>query len=254
VHTRNRNRVITFCLCFMVCVMVILNLGTSIAIAQGIDVPNVRSNVYVYDDEHLLTDDQEQELNTLLRYLEEKTSIEFAVVTTSSFNDYSIEDYAHDLFNELGLGKRKKDNGILLLVSASEGHGRLEIGYGIDDILTDSKCGVILDDYYVVYRDKEEHGNSVYYTVKGVLSLLGQNYNIEFVENQEEIARNIEKDEHDEMVIEIIIIIILILIYIWFSMNSDGYGGGHYHSGGFRSSGGGGHFGGGRSGGGGASR
>lgn len=50
--------VVTFCLCFLLCVMVILNLGASVAIAQGIDVPKAQYDVYLYDDEHLLTDKQ----------------------------------------------------------------------------------------------------------------------------------------------------------------------------------------------------
>ena len=252
---RNKNRILVFCLCFMISAITILQLGCGIAIAQGIEIPKVHSNVYVYDEEDILTDQQEHEINLMLKYLDEKTTVEFAVVTTDSFNGYSIEDYAHDLFNNLGIGKKGKDNGILLLVSATERHGRLEIGYGIEDILTDSKCGAILDKCYVVHRDKEEHSDSICETVKGVLSVLGKHYGIELVENQDEIIKDIEKaDSMKEIKLLIFAMIFVLIMAAFIAVIDDGsIGGGHY-GGGFHSSGGGGHFGGGFSGGGGASR
>lgn len=252
-RTRKQNRMVTFCLCFMLFVLMAFQLECCNAFAQGVNIPTVRENVYVYDDEDLLTDEQEQDLNKILRYLDENTTVEFAVITADSFGGYSIEDYAHDLFNGLGLGKSGKDNGILLLISASEGHGRLEIGYGIEDILTDAKCGAILDKYYVPLRDKGEHGDSVYDTTLGVLSVLGDHYGIELVENQDEIIKNIEESDRAMQIVQIVIAIILICIWLWVKISVGGSGGGYY-GGGFRSSGGGGHFGGGFSGGGGASR
>lgn len=255
---RKQNRMVTFILCFMLLVLMAFQFECCIAFAQGVNIPTVRENIYVYDDEDLLTDEQEQDLNKILRYLDENTTVEFAVITTDSFGGYSIEDYAHDLFNGLGLGKSGKDNGILLLISASEGHGRLEIGYGIEDILTDAKCGAILDKYYVPLRDKSEHGESVYDTTLGVLSVLGDHYGINLVENQDEIIKNIEKSDTAEKITEIVLIVIAVIILAFIIACLDeftgGSGGSGFHSGGFFSSGGGGHFGGGFSGGGGASR
>ena len=96
-----------------------------VSYAQGVHVPQVKENTYIYDQEGVLTSSERDNVNYVLKYLEDKTSIEFAVVTTSSFSGMSIEDYAHDLFNSLKIGKASKDNGILFLLSAKEGHARL---------------------------------------------------------------------------------------------------------------------------------
>lgn len=256
VRLRKWKRVIGYLLCFLTCAVVMLELCSGFALAQGVNVPRVKENTYVYDDEDLLSDEQESELNYLLRNLEQQTTIEFAVVTTDSFNGMSIEDYANQLFNSLRIGKSGKDNGILFLVSKNEGHGRLEIGYGIDDVLTDSKCGNILDTYYVPNRDEGKDAESVYETARGTLAELGEKYGIELVSNQEEIVKTIQKKDRDDSIKESIVLIIVIVIYFAFRLliGSGGSGGGHYYGGGYHSSGGGGHFGGGFSGGGGASR
>jgi len=253
---RKMSKLGAYILCCFMCILLVFQFGLNIAFAQEVDVPKVQKNIYVYDQEKLLTTDQNNNLNTLLRNLEEKTSIEFAVVTTSSFNGIEIDNYAHDLFNSLGLGKSDKDNGILLLVSAYEGHARLEIGYGLEDLLTDSICGRILDKYYVPNRDDSKDADSVIETANGVLAVIGEKYGLDLTGNQKEISKSIQKDELKEFLYLILFIIILLLLRIFIELFIGSGGGGSYRGGGFHSGGfsSGGHFGGGHSGGGGAHR
>lgn len=250
---------ILLCFCFLMCAEAVLVVACNIALAQGVNVPTVKADTYVYDDEDLLSDEQENELNYLLRNLEKQTTIEFVVVTTESFNSISMENYANQLLNSLQIGKSGKDNGILFLVSKNEGHGRLEIGYGMEDFLTDSKCGNILDTYYVPNRDGGKHAESVYETVCGTLAELGNKYGIELVGNQEEIVSKIKKQERNEFITEVVILIIILVVLTGLRAllgdndDNDSFGGGNYFGGGFHFSGGG-HFGGGSGGGGGTSR
>jgi uncharacterized protein len=233
--------------------MLILHLLCSVALAEVVQVPIVEYKTYVYDNEELLTTDQEETLNSVLRYLEEKTSIEFAVVTVSSYSGISIEDYANRMFNSLGLGKKDKDNGILLLVSKDEGHARLEIGYGLESLLTDGICGRILDSFYVPNRDNGNHANSVIKTANGVLAIIGKEYNIDFVEDQESIVETIKKEDIVVSILKIVtcIILVIIMVYLQIHLNLSSRSKLFYVG---SSSRGGGHFGGGLSGGGGASR
>ena len=57
-------------------------------------VPKVLKDVYVYDQGEFISDDQEEVINSLLVQFEEKTSIEFAVITIPTLNDLTIEQYA----------------------------------------------------------------------------------------------------------------------------------------------------------------
>ncbi len=231
---------------------IFIGLFSSFAFSEGIVVPQVKDKVFVYDMENVIDSQTEDNLNSLIRYLEEKTTIEFAVITTSSFNNKTIEDYAHDLFNKLGIGKSGKDNGILYLVSANEGHARLEIGYGLESVLTDGICGQILDKYYVPNRDSKKTLESITETVNGVLAILGDQYKVDIVKNQESIVKSVKEEKSINIWI---IILILVICVIVFALEEGSGSSSSSSSGGFfSSSSSGGGFGGGSSGGGGASR
>lgn len=225
---------------------------------EKIPIPTVEKNVYIYDDDNIIDDDVEKKLNKMLVELEKKTEAEFAVVSVKSLQDRSIEDYANNLFNTLGIGKKGKDNGALLLFSRSDKKVRLEIGRGLEGCLNDSKCGRILDKYFVPYRENDEYSKATEMTVKAVLNVLAEEYkiNIQGVESDFSIdeADSNSDEELPSWALIIIVIILIVLIIIGAiccgGSSSGGNFGGGFSSGGF--SGGG--FGGGFSGGGGASR
>ncbi len=93
----------------------------------------------------------------MLVELEEKTESEFVIVSVESLLDRTIEDYANNLFNTLGIGKKGQDNGALLIFSRSDEKVRLEIGRGLEGCLNDAKCGRILDNYFVPYREMDNN-------------------------------------------------------------------------------------------------
>ncbi len=251
---RNNRRQIARVLSFILCVIYVVLLSGCISYAQGIQVPQVKENTYIYDEEGVLTSTEKDSINTILKYLEEKTSIEFAVITTSSYSGMSIEDYAHDLFNTLRIGKAGKDNGILFLLSSHEGHARLEIGYGLEETLTDNLCGQILDKYYVPNRDNGKTSESLVETVNGVVAVLGQKYNVELLSDQEAIVKAVKEEKGLSTWMIILIVIVVLAIVFIIAVVDEETGSSSSSSGGFFSSSGGGGFGGGFSGGGGASR
>ena len=246
-------RFLIFIVCVFMCFISLLPFAVSFA--NGVTVPRVESGVYVYDDENDLSSQQKETLNALLRSLEEKTSIEFAVITTSSYAGMSMDDYAHDLFNTLRIGKSGKDNGILFLFSSTEGHARLEIGYGLEDVLTDGICGRILDAYYVPNRSRSKTVESIIETVNGVLAVLGNKYNVDLVSNQGELVKSINEERTVPWwVVVLIIILIMAIIGAVVESDSDDSSSSSSDGGFFSSSSSGGSFGGGFSGGGGAGR
>lgn len=230
-------------------------------------VPEVLENVYVYDQGEFISDDKEALINNLLDQLEEKTTVEFAVITIPSLNDLTIEQYAVKLGNELGIGKADQDNGILLLASKTDNKVRLEIGRGLQGFLTDSVSGRILDKYFVPYRDNGNYDDACFNTVNAVINCIADSEDYEFSEIEglnPDIAIESEDDEITAgEVIGIIILIIVLLILEWITgcLLGDGFGDGIVilllrlisigRSGGGRS---GGSFGGGRFNGGGSSR
>lgn len=242
----------------------LMSMLTGCTTSEKIPIPTIEKDVYIYDEDNIIDDDVEENLNKMLVELEEKTEVEFAVISVESLLDRSIEDYANNLFNTLGIGKKGEDNGILLLFSRSDEKVRLEIGRGLEGCLNDSKCGRILDDYFVPYRENDEYTEATKLTVNAVLKVLCEEYDITITGLNTE---SIQIEEPDELtlgqwVIIIVIIIILLIVLEWITgrIFGDGFGDGIVFiileclgdSSSSGSSGGG--FGGGFSGGGGASR
>ena len=231
----------------------IMSLLTGCSESEKIPVPIVQEDVFIYDADNVIDDNVEKELNKMLVELEDKAGAEFAVVSVESLLDREIEDYANELFNTLGIGKKDKDNGVLLLFSRSDERVRLEIGRGLEGCLNDSKCGRILDDYFVPYRDEDKYSEATEYTVIAVLKELCEEYDISISGVDE---RNLpEKEDETNYLLIIIVVILVIGVLVALAYKKAGYGDDDFSSGGFFSGGSsGGGFGGGFSGGGGASR
>ena len=221
---------------------------------QSIIIPEAQQDIYVYDQDDCINDEIEVEINSMIRELKQKTHAEFAIVSISSLNGYTIEEYANELFNTLEIGKQGSDNGVLLLFSKSDERVRLEIGRGLEGCLNDAKCGRILDDYFVPYRAEGDYTKATRTTVVAVLNVIADEYQIKFdgVETVEEAK---QKGNGKSIGINIIILIIVIII-VCLKASEKSESSGTSYRGGFPggSSSRGGGFGGGRSGGGGASR
>lgn len=243
---------ITSYLVLLVVILTLMNMITACVISEEIPIPTVEENVYIYDEDNIVDDDVEKILNQMLVELEEKTGVEFAVVSVKSLLGRSVEYYANDLFNTFGIGKKEKDNGVLLLFSRSDKKVRLEIGRGLEGCLNDSKCGRILDDYFVPYRGDDEYTKATEMTVKAVLNVLAKEYEIDIQGLEENTS--VENDEEITLskVLLQIFILFLVIIIIWL-LCDNGNSSGRYHRS-YLGGSSGGRFGGGFSGGGGASR
>ncbi len=100
---------------------------------------------HVNDWANLLQPDAKAALEEKLRAYEQKTSIEIAIVTTPSLGDMTVEDYTIELAQGWGVGKKGKDNGIVLLIAPNERKLRIEVGYGLEGDFTDMGAGRIRD-------------------------------------------------------------------------------------------------------------
>jgi uncharacterized protein len=98
----------------------------------------------VVDDAHVLSPATVQDLTAKLADLEAKTGRQLVVVTLPSLQGYDIEDYGYQLGRAWGIGQTGQNNGVLFIVAPSEHKVRIEVGYGLEPILTDALSSVIL--------------------------------------------------------------------------------------------------------------
>lgn len=102
---------------------------------------------FVNDFAQIISPEVEIELNRDLDSFEKSTGAEISVVTIPTYGrDETIETYAVKLFEEWGIGKEKEDNGLLLLVSRDDREVRIEVGYGLEPVITDIQSGRIIQD------------------------------------------------------------------------------------------------------------
>lgn len=102
---------------------------------------------YVRDEAGILPADAEARLDALGTALEKATpGAEIAVVTVKSLGGRDIESVAEERFEKLGVGSSEDDNGVMLIVAPTEKKMRIEVGYGLEGAIPDSKAGRILDE------------------------------------------------------------------------------------------------------------
>ena len=92
----------------------------------------------VVDQADLLDAATEQALTEKLAALEAQSSDQLVVVTVPSLDGLEIEDYGYQLGRAWGIGQKDQDNGALLIVAPTERKVRIEVGYGLEPILTDA--------------------------------------------------------------------------------------------------------------------
>lgn len=230
----------------------------------------------VYDYAGVFNATQRVELETFLQGVEQKTTAEIAVVTLASLEGGDVNDFANRLFQKWGIGKKGKDNGLLLLAAIGDRKVRIEVGYGLEGALPDAKAGRLLDDYVIPEFKQQRYAEGLTAGAVALAGIAARESGVQLdlppsLKGQAHLASAIQgkaapppqgqATEQDPMVAFIVfgifggVIALLVFAakkgWIKSSPSSSGRSGGGFSSGGSR---GGSSFGGGSSGGGGASR
>lgn len=260
-------------------IIVILMIAVSIVPDSYSQVAKGSRPAYVYDNGDVISNEYESLLDSYLRKVDVATSVEIVIWTTSSFYGHGIEKdgveihdrdmLAHYIFNEVylngikGIGKEGKDNGILILLSKEKdplgGSMRIEVGRGLEGVITDGTAGAILDAYLVPARNSfSETQNTLVFdhAFMNTVSVLAEKAG--YVDTGSTPAKTQDFPQTEESDLEkliplapFIILFIIVFVLAQKKKRSRGFYGGF--GGGF-GGGGGGFGGGGGSGGGGAGR
>jgi uncharacterized protein len=98
----------------------------------------------VVDNANLLSPQAEQKLTDELAALEQKTGHQVVVATIPDLQGYPIEDYGYQLGRTWKIGDEKRDDGVVFLVAPNERKVRIEVGYGLEPVLTDALSSTII--------------------------------------------------------------------------------------------------------------
>lgn len=112
--------------------------------AFAADVPYLTGRVV--DNAQILSPAARTRLADMLKAHEQATSTQIVVLTVPSIQPENIEAYAVDVFNSWKLGQQGRNNGVLIVVVPQDRKMRIEVGYGLEPILTDAVAGAIIRD------------------------------------------------------------------------------------------------------------
>lgn len=220
---------------------------------------------FVNDYAGIIKPNAKTDLENILGNLEKASSIEIAVVTVSSLNGTPIEDYGVELFKKWGIGKKGKDNGLLILVAPKEKKIRFEVGYGLEGYMTDAMSGRIIRNTIIPWFKQGDFSTGILNGTVESINVLNEKMKLGFdVSKAANLStynlKTIPKTETSLFgkIFKFLVILFFIFVFIknpfagLFLLMGMGGSGRHRSSGGFSGGGGFGGFGGGMSGGGGA--
>ncbi|MBL8221746.1 MAG: TPM domain-containing protein [Bryobacterales bacterium] len=110
---------------------------------------------HVSDFANVLNPAHRAELERYCSRVQALTGAEMAMVTVPTLDGEPIEDVANSLFRRWGVGKKGKDEGVLLLMVPRDRRMRLEVGYGLEPILPDGYSGTLLRQLRPLLRSQE---------------------------------------------------------------------------------------------------
>jgi uncharacterized protein len=224
---------------------------------------------YVNDFAGVLNQGTVEKLNLLSTEVDQKAKAQIAVVTVKTLEGDTAEDFANHLFQKWGVGPKKTDRGVMVLLATEDHKYWTEVGYGLEPILPDGKVGGFGRSMVPLLR-QGDYNNAILQMVNQIAEVIAQDSHVSLdaLAGVPAVAPAEGEGGGKEAHLtggEILLIIIVLIVVgpfllrflgplLLFSLFSGGRGGG-WGGGGFGGGGGGGGFGGfggGSSGGGGA--
>jgi uncharacterized protein len=110
------------------------------------------------------------DLDALIGQFERETGVEIAVVVLPTIGPFGPREFASALFNRWGVGKKGRDNGILVLQVLDQRRIEIEVGYGLEGSLPDVKCRWIIDDIAVPFFRQGSFADGHYEVVRALIA------------------------------------------------------------------------------------
>lgn len=181
--------------------LAVLIFGASQVLAQ-VSYLELKPRGYVNDFANIIPDNIEQKLEQSLRDYQVKTTNEVVVVTVVSLEGLTVEQYTMGLAESWGVGKKGKDNGVILLVALNDRKFRIEVGYGLEPVLTDAKSKQILD-AMTPYFKSSDYGRGIELGVQKICDTIG------YLSPEEIAAQQKEKEARDQATLATFLFILM---------------------------------------------
>lgn len=122
----------------------------------------------VNDIAGILSEKEKAEIESFLLHNEKISQLQIAVLIIKSLKNESLEDYSMRVAEAWQLGSKEKDSGALLLISIQDRKLRIEVGYGLEEYLTDAVCARIIRNIISPEFKNGNYGSGIFQGVKAM--------------------------------------------------------------------------------------
>ncbi len=175
---------------------------------------------FIMDTAGIIDGGTKKELHGLIKSVERQTGIQIAILTLPSLDGESIEEVSIKTTEAWNLGQKGADNGILITVAKNDRKIRIEVGYGLEEILTDTKCGLIIRNVIAPEFKNGDYSAGIEKGVKILASLAAGDEEVQKALDEAEKAES----EEDSGLADLIPLIFFALFFIIVVSDKAGFG------------------------------
>lgn len=163
---------------------------------------------FISNPDNVLSQAQEDSINAVITNIEKSTTAEIAVVVINSIGESDPNEFANKFFEFWGIGKKNKDNGLLLLVVTGTHSWKIETGYGLEGTLPDIVCHRIGLETLVPNFRAGNYGGGILSGVELIGRYIEGNSMVNSINNTDDIAEG----KHSK---DILLVVLLLTLYMF---------------------------------------
>jgi uncharacterized protein len=133
-------------------------------------------NVRVHDEAHVLSQQTIDQLEKQLAQYEDSTSNQIAILIINTLDNEVLEEYSLRVAETWKLGQKDKDNGVLLLIAVEDHKMRIEVGKGLEGVLTDALSNRIIRNEMAPAFRRADFDGGVTAAINGIVAAIGGEY------------------------------------------------------------------------------
>ncbi|MGY0393199.1 TPM domain-containing protein [Bizionia sp. KMM 8389] len=207
-------------------ICMLLFLGTQTSLAQ-FNIPEIpKEETSVYDYINLLSSSEKNALETKLIKYSDTTSTQIVVAIISSTNGENINYLGAQWGEKWGIGQKKEDNGVLILLARDDRKVAINTGYGVEHLLTDAMSKRIINNDIIPYFKQNDYPGGLNRGSEAIFEVLTGEYQGTRI-----------SDDADGFPVGILFPLFIIFLFIIMAISKNRKGGGNNGSGGGNSGG-----------------